>query len=328
MRAIVLDGFGGPEVLQVAEVPMPEPSAEEVLIKVVASAVNRADTSQRRGTYPPPPGAPPYPGLECSGVVVAVGDGVSSWAVGDQVCALLAGGGYAEYVAVHAGHVLPRPSAVPLADSGSLPETACTVITNLTGPNGLRPGETVLVHGGSSGIGTTAIQWAKTLGCTVLTTVGSDEKAQACRELGADVTINYRDQDFVEVCRDQTEGRGVDVVLDIVGADYLERNLASLATGGRLHSVGVQTGSQTQIDLRAVMAKRLILTGSTLRSRSTAQKAEVVSSVRDSLWPHYDSGAVRPVIDRRYPLEEAAAAHRYLESSAHVGKVLLDVALP
>lgn len=312
--------------MRVADVPTPAPGADEVLIKVVSSAVNRADTSQRRGTYPPPPGASEYLGLECSGSIVEIGGQVSSWSVGDQVCALLGGGGYAEYVVVHESHVLPRPGRLPLADSAGLPETACTVVANLAGPNGLHPGESVLVHGGSSGIGTTAIQWATSMGCTVMTTVGGTQKAQACHELGADVTINYRETDFVTAVHDHTGGRGVDVVLDIVGADYLQRNLEVLATGGRLHQVGMQTGSVSELDLRTVMSKRLLLTGSTLRSRSVQEKGDVVSAVSRTLWPHYESGAMVPVIDSRFPLDEVEQAHRHLESSVHIGKILLDVA--
>ncbi|WP_366942562.1 NAD(P)H-quinone oxidoreductase [uncultured Serinicoccus sp.] len=325
VKAVVLDGFGGPDVMRVAEVDDPSPAPEEVLIEVEASAVNRADTSQRRGTYPPPPGAPEYPGLECAGTIVQVGAQVTSWSVGDEVCALLGGGGYAELVAVHHSHLLPRPSGFPLPDSACLPETACTVVANLAGLNGLRPGESLLIHGGSSGIGTTAIQWAKTLGCTVLVTVGSERKAQACLTLGADVAINYHASDFVSAVRDFTAGRGVDVVLDIVGANYVRRNLESLAPAGRLHQVGLQSGSVFEADLRSIMSKRLLMTGSTLRGRSVEQKAEVVQTVLRTLWPHYNSGVMHAVIDSRFPLTQVAAAHRHLESSAHVGKVLLNV---
>ena len=260
--------------------------------------------------------------------MVEVGDQVDRWSVGDEVCALLGGGGYAELVAVHQDHVLPRPAQVSLTDAGGLAETACTVIANLSGVNGLRPGETLLVHGGGSGIGTTAIQWARARGCAVLTTVGSTAKAEGCRALGADLAIDYRREGFVDVVRGRTAGRGVDVVLDIVGADYLASNLEVLAQGGRLHQVGIQTGTTASLDVRLMMAKRLVLTGSTLRSRSIREKAAVVATVRQELWPYYDSGQMVPVIDSRFPLEEAAEAHRHLESSAHFGKVLLDVGTP
>lgn len=323
MRAVVVARPGGPEELRVEEVADPVPLPGEVLIRTAATAVNRADIRQRQGFYPPPEGASPYLGLECSGVVAALGDGVDGRAVGDQVCAPLAGGGYAEQVAVPAAHVLPVPNGIDLVSAAALPEVACTVWGNVFDAVSLRAEETVLVHGGSSGIGTFAIQLARAWGARVACTASSEEKLARCRELGADVLVNYRTQDFVEVVSRETGGRGVDVILDMVGAPYLDRNLAALAVGGRLSLIGIQGGTEARVDIGPILRKRLVVTGSTLRSRTLAEKARIVAEVREHVWPLVGRGVVRPVIDRVLPLREAADAHRIVEASSHVGKVVL-----
>jgi putative PIG3 family NAD(P)H quinone oxidoreductase len=322
MRAITIPEPGGPEALVWAEVPDPEAGPGEVLIDVRASAVNRADLLQRQGNYAPPPGAPPYLGLECAGVVAAVGDGVTGWAVGSPVCALLAGGGYAERVAVPAGQVLPVPAGVDPVEAAALPEVACTVWSNVVRLAGLRRGETLLVHGGGSGIGTFAIQLGKALGATVAVTARSG-KHDALRELGADHTIDYKTQDFVEEIRSATGGRGADVILDIMGAAYLGRNVAALATGGRLVVIGMQGGRKGELDLGALLAKQGRIAATALRSRPLDDKAEIVRGVREQVWPLIEAGRIRPIVDRRLPLERAAEAHRLVESSDHIGKVLL-----
>jgi putative PIG3 family NAD(P)H quinone oxidoreductase len=325
MRAITISEPGGPEVLQLQEVPDPEPTRGEVLVEVAATAVNRADLMQRQGHYPPPKGAPPYPGLECSGTVLQVGDGVEGWSVGDEVCALLSGGGYAERVAVPAGQLLPRPQSVDLVDAAALPEVACTVWSNVFMTAGLRPGELLLVHGGSSGIGTMAIQLAREAGARVAVTAGSDAKLQACRELGAEVLVNYREQDFVEVVKDATDGRGADVVLDNMGAKYLARNVDVLGPNGRIVTIGLQGGRRAELDLGALMAKRAAVISTSLRARPKDEKATIVAAVREHVWPLVDAGRVRPIIHARLPLAEAGAAHRLLEESSHIGKVVLTV---
>jgi putative PIG3 family NAD(P)H quinone oxidoreductase len=322
MRAVVIREPGGPEVLDWTEVPDPEVRPGEVLIAVAASAVNRADLLQRAGNYDPPPGTSPYPGLECSGRVTAIGDGVTGWSVGDEVCALLTGGGYAELVAVPAGQVLPVPDGVDLVTAAALPEVTCTVWSTLFMMAGLRPEEMLLVHGGSSGIGTMAIQLGHALGARVAVTAGSAEKLERCRELGAEVLINYRDQDFVEVVRKATDGRGADVVLDIIGAKYLARNLDVLAPSGRLVVIGFQGGTKAEIDLQALMRKRGAVLAASLRARPADEKAAIVASVREHVWPLVTDGTVRAVVDRVLPMAEAAEAHRALDAS-HVGKVLL-----
>jgi putative PIG3 family NAD(P)H quinone oxidoreductase len=327
LRAVVIDKPGGPDVLRVRDVPDPEPGAGEVVITTVAAGVNRADLMQRQGFYPPPPGAPPYLGLECSGVITAVGAGVSDWRLGDEVCALLAGGGYAEQVAVPAGHVLPIPAGVSLRHAAGLPEAACTVHSNIVGYGRLAAGEMLLVHGGASGIGTMAIQAGRALGARVACTAGSADKLATCRELGAELTIDYREQDFADAVLDFTGGRGADVVLDIVGAPYLARNITALATGGRLILIGMQGGTTGEIDLAQLMHRRATLQGSTLRSRPGDEKAAIVATVREEFWPLVSSGQVRPVIDTVLPLEQAAEAHRLMDSSAHIGKILLSTAL-
>ena len=325
MRAITISEPGGPEVLQPQEVPEPRPAAGEVVIQVAATAVNRADLMQRQGHYPPPKGAPPYPGLECSGTVQEVGEGVDGWSVGDEVCALLSGGGYAERVAVPAGQLLPRPQGVDLVDAAALPEVVCTVWSNVFMTAGLRPGELLLVHGGSSGIGTMAIQLGREAGARVAVTAGSDANLQACRELGAEVLVNYREQDFVEVVKDATDGRGADVVLDNMGAKYLARNRDVLAPNGRIVTIGLQGGRRAELDLGALMAKRAAVISTSLRARPKDEKATIVAAVREHVWPLVDAGRVRPIIHARLPLAEAAAAHRLLEDSSHIGKVVLTV---
>ena len=326
MRAVSISEPGGPEVLGWGEVPDPVCGAGEVIVDVAASAVNRADLLQRQGHYPPPPGASEVLGLECSGVVSEVGEGVTGWSVGDEVCALLAGGGYAERVAVPAGQLLPRPSGVELITAAALPEVTCTVWSNVFMPAGLRRGDSFLVHGGSSGIGTMAIQLAARAGARVFCTAGTDAKLAFCRELGADVTINYRDEDFAERVQEETGGAGVDVVLDNMGAKYLSRNLASLAVGGRLVIIGMQGGTRTEVDLNAMMRRRLTVHATTLRSRPPSGpggKAEIVAAVRHDVWPDVERGVVRPIVDRRLPMSQAAEAHRVVEASEHIGKILL-----
>ncbi len=325
MRAVTISEPGGPEVLTLSEVPDPQPGPGEVLIDVAASAVNRADIVQRQGFYPPPPGAPEWPGLECSGRVCALGEGVEGWQVDDPVCALLSGGGYAEKVAVPVEQVLPVPAGVSLIDAAGLPEVACTVWSNVFMAAGLQPGETLLVHGGTSGIGTLAIQLAKALGATVAVTAGSAEKLRRCADLGADVTINYREQDFVAEVLAATEDAGADVVLDIIGAKYLASNVRVLNTGGRIVVIGLQGGSRAELDLGTLLRKRAAVMATTLRARPLAEKAAIVSQVRRFVWPLIADGVVKPVIDARLPLAQAADAHRRVESSEHVGKVLLTV---
>jgi putative PIG3 family NAD(P)H quinone oxidoreductase len=322
MRAITITEPGGPDVLTWSEVPDPVPGEGEVLVRVAASAVNRADVIQRQGFYDPPPGASAYPGLECSGRIAALGAGVSGWGVGDEVCALLAGGGYAELVAVPAGQLLPVPKGVDLVSAAALPEVVCTVWSNVFQVAHLRPAETLLVHGGSSGIGTMAIQLGKAIGARVAVTAGSAEKLEACGALGADVLVDYRDQDFVEVL--QGVG-GADVILDVVGAKYLDRNLDALAVNGRLVVIGMQGGVKAELNLAKLVAKRAAVAGTGLRARPLVEKAAIVASVREHVWPLFESGVVKPVVDRAFPLPEVAEAHRLMESSTHIGKILLTV---
>ncbi|TDC38739.1 NAD(P)H-quinone oxidoreductase [Micromonospora sp. KC213] len=324
MRAMTIPEPGGPEALVWAEVPDPEPGPGEVVMAVRASAVNRADLLQRQGHYPPPPGAPAYPGLECSGVVAALGPGVTGWQVGQQVCALLAGGGYAERVAVPAGQLLPVPVGVDLVDAAALPEVACTVWSNVVRLAGLGKGETLLVHGGGSGIGTFAIQLGTALGATVVVTARA-AKHERLRELGAAHTVDYREQDFVEEVRRVTDGRGADVILDIMGASYLGRNVAALADGGRLVVIGLQGGRKAELDLAALLAKRASVSATALRSRPADDKAEIVRGVREQVWPLVESGTIRAVVDRRLSMTDAPEAHRLMESSDHLGKILLTL---
>ncbi|GHE31038.1 NAD(P)H-quinone oxidoreductase [Streptomyces thermocarboxydus] len=323
MYAITIPEPGGPEALVWDEVPDPVVGEGEVLVDVVATAVNRADILQRQGFYDPPPGTSPYPGLECSGRVAQVGPGVSGWAVGDEVCALLSGGGYAEKVAVPAGQLLPVPEGVSVERAAALPEVVCTVWSNVFMIAHLRPGETFLVHGGSSGIGTMAIQLAKAVGAKVAVTAGTKEKLERCAELGADILINYREQDFVAELREATDGKGADVILDNMGAKYLNRNVQALAVNGRLVIIGMQGGVKGELNIGALLAKRGAITATTLRARPVEEKAAIVAAVREHVWPLVSAGHVRPVIDREIPMPDAAEAHRIVEDSSHIGKVLL-----
>jgi putative PIG3 family NAD(P)H quinone oxidoreductase len=319
MHAIVIEQPGGPEALVWSEVPDPAPREGEVVVNVTAAAVNRADLMQRQGFYPPPPGAPAYPGLECSGVISAVGPGVAGRSVGERVCALLAGGGYAERAAVPAGQLLPVPQGMSLQEAAALPEVACTVWSNVVDIAGLRKGETLLVHGGGGGIGTFAIQLGKALGATVIVTA-RERKHEQLRALGADYTIDYTSADFV----DQTRALGgADVILDIIGAKYLNRNVDALAPDGRIAIIGMQGGRTGELDLGALMAKRGSVSATTLRARPAEQKARIVQKVRDQVWPLVDAGEIRPIIDRSLPMADAAQAHRLMEGSDHLGKILL-----
>jgi putative PIG3 family NAD(P)H quinone oxidoreductase len=325
MHAITVDAPGGPEVLQWSEAADPVPGPGEVLLDVAACAVNRADLMQRRGVYPPPPGTSDVIGLECAGTVAALGDGVEGWTVGDEVCALLAGGGYAERVAVPAGQLMPVPGGVDLVTSAGLPEVACTVWSNLVLTAGLRDGEVLLVHGGAGGIGTHAIQVGKALGARVAVTAGSAERLGRCAELGADITIDYREQDFVEVLRAQTEGQGADVILDNMGAAYLGRNVDALARGGRLVVIGMQGGVTGELNIGALLGKCGTVTATGLRYRPLAEKTAIVTEVRHNLWPMIETGAVRPVVHEVLPLREAARAHQVMENESPFGKIILAV---
>jgi putative PIG3 family NAD(P)H quinone oxidoreductase len=323
MHAVVITEPGGPEVLQWTEVPDPVPGPGEVIVDVAASAVNRADMMQRQGAYPPPPGAAPYPGLECSGTVAALGEGVTGWHPGDQVCALLSGGGYAEKVAVPAGQLLPVPKAITLVEAAALPETVCTVYANVFLGARLAKGETLLIHGGGSGIGTTAIQLGKHAGAVVAVTAGSQEKLDACKLLGADILINYREDDFAERLLELTEGHGADVILDIIGAGYLAKNLAALAQDGRIANIGLQQGRRAELDFGVLMAKRGTIMSTTLRGRPAEQKASIVAAVTASVWPLVDAGELRPVIHSELPMAQADEAHRIMTASTHTGKIVL-----
>ena len=323
MKAITIPEPGEADALVLDDVPDPEPGPGEVRVRVAAAGVNRADVQQRKGFYPPPPGASQYPGLEVSGTVDAVGTDVTQWAVGDQVCALLSGGGYAELVCVPAGQVLPVPSGVRLEDAAALPEVVCTVWSNVFMTANLLPGQTLLVHGGSSGIGTMAIQLAREVGARVAVTAGSPEKLEACRSLGAEVLVNYREQDFVEELKAATGGAGADVILDNMGAKYLARNVDALAVNGRLVGIGLQGGPAAELDLGTLLSKRAAVIAPSLRARPAAEKATIVAAVREHVWPLVESGRVRPVIQSRHQLADAAAAHREMEASGHVGKILL-----
>ena len=323
MRAVIAAEPGGPEVLVVVDRPDPVAGPGEVVIDVAATAVNRADTHQRQGNYPPPSGATDVLGLECSGVVSAVGPDVGTLAVGDEVCALLVGGGYAEKVAVPAGQVMPVPSGLDLVHAGALPEVACTVWSNVFMIAALRPEETLLVHGGGGGIGTMAIQLASALGARVATTAGSADKLEVCRSLGADVTVNYREQDFVAELAAATDGRGADVILDNMGASYLARNLEALATEGRLVVIGLQGGSRAELSLGTLLRKRGAVIATSLRARPAAEKASICASVVENVWPLVADGSVRTLVHATLPLEQAGRAHQIMEASDHVGKIVL-----
>ena len=325
MRAVIAAEPGGPEVLSVAELPDVAPGPGEVALDVAATAINRADLLQRQGFYPPPPGAPDVMGLECSGTVAEVGPEVTGWTVGDEVCALLAGGGYASRVVVPAGQLMPVPAGIDLVTAAALPEVACTVWSNVFMVAGLKPDETFLVHGGAGGIGTFAIQLASRLGGRVFATAGTPEKLAFCSGLGADVTINYRDQDFVEIVRKETGGAGVDVILDNMGAKYLGRNVEALATGGRLVIIGMQGGTKGELDIGALARRQGTVTARLLRPRPVAEKAAVCASVVEHVWPLVADGRVRPVVHGTLPLQEIAEAHRLMENGEHTGKILLTV---
>ncbi|GAC1311372.1 MAG: NAD(P)H-quinone oxidoreductase [Steroidobacteraceae bacterium] len=323
MKAVEITAPGGPEKLVLGSRPVPTPGAGEVLIKVAAAGVNRPDVMQRQGSYPPPPGASDIPGLEVAGEVVAVGLGVTAPSIGDSVTALLSGGGYAEYAVASAPLCLAIPRGMTLIDAAALPETFFTVWTNVFDRGRCKAGDDVLVHGGTSGIGTTAIQLATALGARVFATAGSDEKARACERLGARRGINYRTEDFVEVVQRETGGKGVDVILDMIGGDYLDRNMKVAAVEGRIVIIATLGGTRAELKLTPLMMKRLTITGSTLRSRSVDQKAAVATAVRETVWPLFESGRIRPIIHGKFPLADAAAAHRLMESSDHVGKIVL-----
>ncbi len=323
MTAIEIREPGGPEVLVPSEMAVPSPGPEEVLIKVAAAGVNRPDAMQRAGLYPPPPGAPEAPGLEASGEIVASGGAVERWQVGDRVTALVAGGGYAEYCVAPAPQCLPIPSGLDPVQAASLPETFFTVWTNVFDRGSLKSGERFLVHGGSSGIGTTAIQMAKAWGAEVYTTAGSPDKCRACQELGADRAINYREEDFVEAIKGATGGGGVDVILDMVGGDYIAKNLAVMAPDGRLCFIAFLQRSKAEVNFLPVLVKRLTIGGSTLRPRSVAFKAAIARNLEEKIWPLIAEGRIKPVIHQTFPLAEAAEAHRLMESSAHIGKIML-----
>ncbi len=326
MRAIEISTPGAPEVLRLTQRPLPAPAGGEVLVKVRAAGVNRPDVLQRKGAYAPPPGASDLPGLEVAGHIVALGDGVTQWNIGDAVCALVAGGGYAGYVAVPAVQCLPVPHGLTVAEAASLPETFFTVWVNVFQRAALKPGESLLVQGGSSGIGVTAIQLARAFGHRVFATAGTAEKCRECEALGAEIAINYREQDFVEVVRKATGDRGVDVVLDMVGGDYVPREIAALADDGRLSLIAFLGGSRTVLDMNDILRRRLTITGSTLRPRSVAFKGAVARELRDKVWPMIESRKIRPVIYRTFALENASEAHALMETSTHVGKILLSVA--
>jgi NADPH2:quinone reductase len=323
MIAIEISRPGDPEVLVPVERPRPSPAAGEVLIRVTAAGVNRPDVFQRRGRYPPPPGASDIPGLEVSGIVDALGADAGGWRVGDAVCALIAGGGYAEYCTAPAPQCLPAPRGLELVSAAAIPETFFTVWTNVFERGRLQAGESLLVHGGSSGIGTTAIQLARASGARVFATAGSPEKCAACERLGADRAVDYRREDFVAVVRERTAGRGVDVVLDMVGGDYFARNIEALAVEGRLVEIATLHGVKAELNIQTIMQRRLTVTGSTLRARPVAEKGAIARAVHERIWPLIESGAVKPIVYATFPLRDAAAAHRMMESSAHIGKLVL-----
>jgi putative PIG3 family NAD(P)H quinone oxidoreductase len=325
VKAVTIPEPGGPDALVLDDVPDPMPGPGEVVVDVVAAGVNRADVMQRQGHYNPPPGSSAYPGLEVSGRIGRLGDGVEGWSVGEEVCALLTGGGYAEQVTVPVGQLLPVPSGVSLEDAAGLPEVTCTVWSNVFMTANLQPGEVLLVHGGGSGIGTMAVQLGREVGARVAVTAGSPEKLEVCHQLGASILVNYRSEDFTEVVRAASDGHGADVILDNIGAKYLAGNVAVLADNGRLVVIGLQGGRSGEIDLGAMLSKRCALIATTLRGRPAAEKATIVAAVREHVWPLVADGRVRPVVHARYPLAEAARAHREMEASTHVGKLLLLV---
>ncbi|GLS42284.1 NAD(P)H-quinone oxidoreductase [Methylobacterium brachythecii] len=324
MRQIRFEGSGAPEVIAVETVPVPKPAPGQVLIEVTAAGVNRPDVMQRQGLYPPPKGATEIPGLEIGGRIAALGEGVSGFSVGDEVCALVISGGYAEFAVAEAGQVLPKPSPLSLIEAAALPETVFTVYSTVIQRGRLQKGESFLVHGGSSGIGTTAIQIAKQQGATVYATAGSAEKCRFCEELGADAAIDYREADFAEEIKRLTDGKGVDVILDMVGAAYLAKNIASLAVEGRLVQIAFMKGYKAEsVNLTPIMLKRLTITGATLRAQPKENKAAIADELRRNVWPLIEGGKIKPIIHETFPMEEAAKAHALMESSAHLGKIML-----
>jgi NADPH2:quinone reductase len=325
MTVIAIRAPGGPEVLVPEQRDVPVPGTGEVLVRVAAAGVNRPDVMQRMGLYPPPKGASDIPGLEIAGAVVACGPGVKRWKPGDNVTALVAGGGYAEYCPVHESNALPVISPCTMAEAAAIPETFFTVWHNAFERGGLKSGETLLIHGGTSGIGTTAIQLAKAFGAKVITTAGSPEKCEACRRLGADVAVNYRTEDFVAATKEATGGEGADVIVDMVGGDYVERNYEAAAVEGRIVQIAFQGAPKTTVNFMRLMLKRLTHTGSTLRARSVEDKAKIAAALEQKVWPLIAAGTVKPIIDRTFPLAEASAAHALMESSAHIGKIVLTV---
>jgi len=322
MQAIEISKPGGPEVLSLCETPVPTPGYGDILIKVAYAGVNRPDALQRAGAYAPPPSASDLPGLEASGEVVAVGQGVTDWAVGDKVCALLPGGGYAQYVVTPAAHALPIPRNMDMKSAACLPETYFTVYSNVFMRGGLRAGERFLVHGGSSGIGTTAIQLANAFGARVFTTAGSEKKCKVCTDLGAETAVNYREEDFVDVLRAQG---GANLILDMVGGDYIARNIKALADEGRMVHIAFLSGPVAELNFAQIMARRLTVTGSTLRPQSDLAKARIASALLENVWPMLNTGRVGPIMDSEFPLQDAAKAHAHMESSAHIGKIVLKV---
>jgi NADPH2:quinone reductase len=324
MTAIGIKTAGGPDMLVPQQRPVPGPGAGEILVKVAAAGVNRPDVMQRMGLYPPPPGAPDIPGLEIAGEIVALGSGVKRWKIGDRVMALVVGGGYAEYCLAHESHALPV-STLSMVEAAAIPETFLTVWHNAFERGGLKSGETLLVHGGSSGIGTTAIQLAKAFGARVITTAGSQEKCDACRKLGADVAVNYKTEDFVAATKAATNDKGAEVIMDMVGGDYIARNYEAAAVEGRIVQIAFQGSPKATVDFRRIMLKRLHHTGSTLRSRSIADKGAIARAVEDNVLPLLAAGKVKPVIYKTFPLNDAAAAHALMESSTHIGKIVLTV---
>lgn len=325
MNAIEIREPGGPDVLTPVKVPVPQPGPNEILVRVAGAGVNRPDVAQRQGLYPPPPGASPLPGLEIAGTVVVLGPGVKRFALGARVMGLVAGGGYAEYVVVNEDNALPVPNGLNIVEAAAIPETFFTVWSNVFQRGGLKSGETLLVHGGASGIGTTAIKIAHALGSKVIVTVGSDEKCAVCRELGADLAINYKTQDFVTEVNKFTKEKGVDVILDMVGGDYTERNLKIAAVEGRIVQIAFLQGHKVTVNLNLIMTKRLVLTGSTLRARDVAFKAKIAEELQEKVFPLIESGQIRPVIDDILPLNEAVKAHERMEKSDHIGKIVLKV---
>ncbi len=323
MKAVNIKEFGPADNLEIIDLEIPVPNSDEVLIKIDTAGINRPDIVQRNGFYPPPKGASPIMGLECAGTVTTIGANVTDWSVGDQVCALLSGGGYAEYAVANAGCCLPIPNGLTLEQAAALPETYFTVWSNLFDRANLSRGETILIHGGTSGIGTTAIQLAKAFGATVITTSGNDQKCEQSKELGADHAINYKTQDFVDVVGEITDGKGVDVILDMVAGDYVGRNVKSLAEDGRLVIIAVQGGVKVDFNILPVMRKRLSITGSTLRPRDNAFKTAIADNLKQHVWPPLEKGEIKPIIDKIFPLEDVVAAHQYLESGDHFGKILL-----